>query len=97
MTVDISKIIDGLGKSYQELTEDGLITYKSPPTASSGDPDLSLDMAKEGLFLSFRREGWILQAVVLKIQNDKVRGWVFPNELPSPLKKKCPANGCMKI
>lgn len=50
MTVDINGIINGLGKNYQELTEDGLITYKSPPVASSGDPDLSLNMAKEGLF-----------------------------------------------
>jgi len=88
MTVDVNKLINGLGKSYQELTNDGLITYKSPPTASSGDPDLSLDMAKEGLFLSFKREGRILQAIVIKIQNDKVRNWVFPNELPSPLQKE---------
>ncbi len=77
-----------LGKCYQELTDNGLITYKSPPTAFSGDPDLSLDMAKEGLFLSFKRDGRVLQAIVLKIQNDKVKGWVFPNELPSPLQKE---------
>lgn len=82
MTANIKKLINGLGKSYQELTDDGLITYKSPPTASSGDPDLSLDMAKEGLFLSFKRDGRILQSVVLKIQNDRVKNWVFPNELP---------------
>lgn len=88
MTVDINGIINGLGKNYQELTEDGLITYKSSPVASSGDPDLSLNMAKEGLFLSFKREGRILQAIVLKIQNDKVRDWMFPNELPSPLQKE---------
>lgn len=50
MSEDVNKLINGLGKSYQELTDDGLITYKSPPTTSSGDPDLSLDMAKEGLF-----------------------------------------------
>lgn len=88
MTANIKKLINGLGKSYQELTDDGLITYKSPPTASSGDPDLSLDMAKEGLFLSFKRDGRILQSVVLKIQNDRVKNWVFPNELPSPLQKE---------
>jgi hypothetical protein len=88
MTVDVNKLINGLGKSYQELTDDGLITYKSPPTASSGDPDFSLDMTKEGLFLSFKRDGRILQAVVLKIQNDRVKNWVFPNELPSPLQKE---------
>ncbi|MNJ56892.1 hypothetical protein D3C77_524560 [compost metagenome] len=42
-------------------------------------------MAKEGLFLSFKREGRVLQAIVLKIQNDKAKDWVFPNALPAPL------------
>lgn len=85
MTVNIDELISSLGKSYLELTDNGLITYKSPPTASSGDPDLSLDMAKEGLFLSFKREGRVLQAIVLKIQNDKAKDWTFPNALPTPL------------
>lgn len=85
MTVNINELISSLGKSYLELTDHGLITYRSPPTASSGDPDLSLDMAKEGLFLSFKREGRVLQAIVLKIQNDKAKDWVFPNALPAPL------------
>ncbi len=85
MTVNINELINSLDKSYQELTDNGLITYKSPPTASSGDPDLSLKMAKEGLFLSFKRDGRVLQAIVLKIQNDKVPKWVFPNALPAPL------------
>lgn len=88
MTVNINELISSLGKSYLELTDSGLITYKSPPTASSGDPDLSLDMAKEGLFLSFKRDGRVLQAIVLKIQNDKVKDWVFPNTLPAPLQQK---------
>jgi hypothetical protein len=87
MTVNVNELINSLGKNYLELTDSGLITYKSPPTASSGDPDLSLDMAKEGLFLSFKRDGRILQAIVLKIQNDRANDWVFPNELPSPLQK----------
>lgn len=45
-------------------------------------------MAKEGLFLSFKRDGRILQAIVLTIQNERTRDWIFPNELPSPLQKK---------
>lgn len=88
MTVNINELISSLGKSYLELIDNGLITYKSPPTASSGDPDLSLDMAKEGVFLSFKRDGRVLQAIVVKIQNDKVKDWVFPNDLPVPLQQK---------
>ncbi|WP_279156087.1 DUF6392 family protein [Obesumbacterium proteus] len=87
MTVDVSKLINCLGKNYLELINSGLITYKSPPNASSSDPDLSLNMVKEGLFLSFKRDGRILQAIVLKIQKDKAKDWIFPNELPSPLQK----------
>lgn len=88
MTVNVNELISSLGKSYLELTNSGLITYKSPPTASSGDPDLSLDMAKEGLFLSFKRDGRLLQAIVLKIQNDKIKDWMFPNALPAPLQQQ---------
>jgi len=88
MTVNVNELINSLGKSYKELTDNELITYKSPPTGSSGDPDLSLDMAKEGLFLSFKRNGRVLQAIVLTIQNERAKDWIFPNELPSPLQKK---------
>ncbi|MBT0723925.1 pyocin immunity protein [Rosenbergiella sp. S61] len=87
MTVNIDALISCLGKTYQELIDNELINYKSPPTGSSGDPDLSLDMAKEGLFLSFKRDGRILQAIVVKIQNDKAKNWMFPNELPKPLQR----------
>jgi len=87
MTMNIDALISCLGKTYQELIDNELITYKSPPTGSSGDPDLSLDMAKEGLFLSFKRDGRILQAIVVKIQNDKAKNWMFPNELPEPLQR----------
>jgi hypothetical protein len=87
VTVNIDELINKLGAKYQQLIDIGLIIYKSPPTGTSGDPDLSLDMAKEGLFLSFKREGRVLQAIVLKIQNDKIKNWRFPNILPLPLQK----------
>lgn len=88
MTVNVNELINSLGKSYKELTDNELITYKSPPTDSSGDPDLSMDMAKEGIFLSFKRNCRVLQAIVLTIQNERAMEWTFPNELLSPLQKK---------
>lgn len=87
MTVDVEALIHCLGKSYKDLLNADLISYKTPPTGASGDPEISLDMAKEGIYLSFKREGRILQAVILRIQHDKMSNWVFPNELPSPLRK----------
>jgi hypothetical protein len=42
-------------------------------------------MAKEGVYLSFRRAGRVLQEIMLTIQHDKFKNWVFPNKLPSPL------------
>lgn len=87
MTVNIEALIHGLGKSYNDLRDAELIPYKTPPTGFSGDPDLSLDMAKEGVYLSFKREGRILKGVILRIQHDKVKNWIFPNELPFGLKK----------
>jgi hypothetical protein len=44
-------------------------------------------MAKEGLSLAFKREGRILTEITMNIQHEKVNGWEFPNELPSPLQK----------
>lgn len=88
MTVNVEGLINSLGSSYRELTDNGLITYKSPPSGFPGDPDLSLDMAKEGLFLSFKRNGRVLQAIVLTIQDERAKNWIFPNKLPSPLQKK---------
>ncbi len=61
MTVNVDALINSLGKSYKDLLEAELIPYKTPPTGFSGDPDLSLDMAKEGVYLSFRRAGRVLQ------------------------------------
>ncbi|WP_313123992.1 DUF6392 family protein [Pseudescherichia sp.] len=87
MTVNVDELLNSIGKTYQELLDKGLIPYKTKPTGSSGDPDLTLDMAKEGLHLTFKREGRNLWCVILRIQHDKVKDWLFPNELPSPLKK----------
>jgi len=86
MTVNVDALINGIGKTYQELCDEGVITYKTKPTGYSGDPDITLDMAKEGVHLTFKRDSRKLWSVILSIQNDSVNSWVFPNELPVPLK-----------
>ena len=90
MTVNVDALIHSLGKSYSDLLDAELILYKTPPTGFSGDPDISLDMAKEGVYLSFRRDGRILKEITLRIQNDKATHWEFPNELPFGLRKVMP-------
>lgn len=86
MTVNVGALISGIGKTYQELFDEGLIPYKTKPTGYPGDPDLTLDMAKEGVHLTFKREGRQLWSVILSIQHDSVNNWLFPNKLPAPLK-----------
>ncbi len=88
MTVNVDALINSLGKGYVELVDSGLVVYKSPPKGASGSPVLSLDMAREGIFLSFWREGRILKAVTLTIQDDETTDWIFPNQLPTPLEEK---------
>ncbi|MGV3345356.1 DUF6392 family protein [Enterobacteriaceae bacterium LUAb1] len=88
MTIHVETLIRSLGKTYPDLVRMGLITYQTKPQGAPGSPVISLDMAKEGVFLSFSREGQILKEITLRIQNPKVKNWVFPNELPSPLKVK---------
>jgi hypothetical protein len=88
MIINVNALIAGLGKSYKELIDYELIMYKSPPKGAPGSPVLSLDMSKEGVFLSFWREGRILKALTLTIQDDDKADWVFPNDLPEPLVEK---------
>jgi len=88
MTVNVEALINSLGKSHIELVDSGLVIYKSPPKGSSGSPVLSLDMAKEGVYLSFLREGRMLQEVTVKIIRPDIKNWIFPNELPFGLQHK---------
>jgi hypothetical protein len=87
MTVNVEALIHSLGQSYNDLLDTGLITYRTPPTGFSGASDISLDMALEGVYLSFRREGRILQDVILNIQRPEISNWDFPNDLPFGLEK----------
>ncbi len=87
MTVNVEALIRSLGKNYKDLVDSGLITYKSAPKGASGSPMISLDMATEGVFLAFKRDGRILTEITLSIQHDTLTNWTFPNELPTPLQK----------
>jgi len=87
MTVNVEALIHSFGKSYNDLLEAKLVPYKTPPTGFSGDPDLSLEMAKEGVYLSFRRDGRILQEITLHILRPEIKNWYFPNVLPFGLQK----------
>lgn len=88
MTVNIEELINRLGKSYNDLVDSELVIYKSRPRGASGSPIISLDMAREGVFLSFWRDGRILKDITLTLQDDEATDWIFPNELPAPLEKK---------
>ncbi|SCM53812.1 DUF6392 family protein [Hafnia alvei] len=88
MIVNIEALTHSLGQSYNDLLNTGLITYKTPPTGFSGASNISLDMSLEGIYLSFRREGRVLQDVILSIQRPEISRWDFPNALHFGLEKK---------
>ncbi|VEJ53571.1 DUF6392 family protein [Pragia fontium] len=85
MTVNVEALIQSLGKTYREIMDAGLIPYRTKPTGSSGDPFLNLEMAKEGIFLTFNRNDRVFVEMTLRILNKKNEKYRFPNELPSPL------------
>lgn len=90
MTVNIEALIRSLGKPYQAIRDAGIITYKTPPQGTQCDSFLELDMKKEGVFLAFDNDSKkSLRSVELELKSNK-SGWVFPNELPSPLKSDMP-------
>ena len=85
MTINVEALIRNLGKNYQELVNAGLIPYKSKPIGYSGADVITLNMAKEGVFLAFYRETKNLKEITLTLQNQDKEHWVFPNFLPTPL------------
>lgn len=86
MTVKIEALIQSLGKPWQTIYNAGIITYKSPPKGTKTDPVLTLDMKKEGIFLSFdNNEEKSLGEISLELTAAN-QGDIFPNELPNPLK-----------
>ncbi|MBS9437832.1 pyocin immunity protein [Photorhabdus noenieputensis] len=85
MTVNVEVLINNLGRTYQEIFNEGLIPYKTKPTGFAGDPDISLNMTKEGVYLSFKRVSKVLFAIELTLIDEKKPQYRFPNELPSPL------------
>lgn len=85
MTVNINALITYLGKSYKDICAAKLISYSTEPKGHSGSPTISLDMVKEGVFLSFLRKNRILKEITLYLQRDGNSDWIFPNDLPSPL------------
>lgn len=87
MTVNVENLIHYLGETYENILEAGILPYRTKPTGAPGSPNLGLEMAKEGIFLSFKRTGRILKSITLRLQHNPVKNWVFPNELPSPLQK----------
>lgn len=88
MAVNINFLIAYLGKSYKDIREENLIPYSTEPKGHSGSPTISLDMVKEGIFLSFLRKNRILKEITLYIQRDDNSDWLFPNDLPTPLQHK---------
>ncbi|PQQ31009.1 pyocin immunity protein [Photorhabdus luminescens] len=85
MVINVEAIINSLGKTYQEIFDEGLIPYRSKPNGPPGVLNIGIDMVKEGIFLSFERSSKILNEITLRLLRDDKVSFVFPNELPSPL------------
>lgn len=87
MTVNIEALIYSLEKPYQAICDAGIITYKTPLKGIQTDSFLTLDMKKEGVFLSFDNDSnKTLRSIELEIINSE-KEWEFPNKLPSPLQQ----------
>lgn len=78
MSVNVEALIDSLGRTYQEIFDAGLISYKTKPTGFSGDHDISLDMVKEGVYLSFSRSDRVLNEITLTFVDDDKKIGYFP-------------------
>ncbi|OTA20402.1 hypothetical protein Xbed_01432 [Xenorhabdus beddingii] len=86
MTIDVKVLINNLGVSYKEILNSGFIPYKTKPSGDSGDDYVSLNMAKEGVYLAFHRDNMSLFNVTLTLLDDGKKNYTFPNKLPAFLK-----------
>ncbi|EEC5263202.1 hypothetical protein HB691_000057 [Salmonella enterica subsp. enterica] len=78
MNINVEMLVKQLDKPYQEIYALGLIPYKSKPYGSVSDDDASLDMKREGIFLSFiNNEEKILKAVTLRLECEGKTDWIF--------------------
>lgn len=85
MTVDAKALINGLGLTYEAMLDAEMIPYKTKPKGDSGSPYITLNMAKEGVFLTFDRVSRKLIEVDLELFRDGDNKYKFPNEIPAPL------------
>ena len=85
MTVDVKTLINGFGKTYQELFDSGFIPYKTKPKGDSGSSVITLDMAKEGVLLTFDKADQKLIEMTLRLIDERNDKYTFPNEMPDPL------------
>jgi len=85
MTVNVKAFINNFGQTYEALFDAGYIPYKTKPKGDSGSPRIGIDMAKEGVYLSFDRESRKLIEVDIDLIREGNSKYVFPNELPHPL------------
>lgn len=85
MTVNVKALINCLGMTYEAMMEAELIPYKTKPKGDSGSSKIALNMAKEGVFLTFEKASKKLVEVDLELFRDGDEKYKFPNEIPSPL------------
>lgn len=53
MSLNVEKLIENIGKSYQDIYDQGLIPYKTKPTGTVSDDIAKVEYEAEGIFLSF--------------------------------------------
>ncbi|ROP61784.1 hypothetical protein EDF81_0258 [Enterobacter sp. BIGb0383] len=83
MSVDVEKLIEQLGKSYKDIFKEGLIPYKTKPYGSVSDDTASLEMKREGIYLSFFNDSdKKLKEVMLRLEDEEKTDWLFPNPMP---------------
>lgn len=85
MTVDVKSLINSLGITYEAMMEAELIPYKTKPKGYSGEPEITLNIAKKGIFLSFDRTSRKLIEVDLELFKEGDKKYNFPNEISTPL------------
>ena len=83
MNINVEALVKKLGLPYQEIYDDGLIPYKTPPYGAIDDDESVLDMKREGVFLVFTNDKERkLKEITLRLEDQGKIDWLFPSPMP---------------
>ena len=85
--IDVKRMIAMMNMTYQSIVNEGVLKESQKPKPQfSGDDELTLNIKREGIILTFDRKSQCLININLILIKAEQPNYRFSNNLPNPLK-----------